>query len=131
MKLLSKFLPDFFVEKKYIRAGSAFGDAVSYLYIGECRGFEKLLDNWDFYEKEYSRRGYRTVSLDSFVELGGYGKNIADLLRNKRSEDEEAVFHAKIYRDKFLGRVKPVVDIDKMKEEGFQAGTYYLPSTEK
>ena len=33
MKFLKRILPDFVVERRYIRAGSDFGDMVSYIYL--------------------------------------------------------------------------------------------------
>lgn len=43
--LIEKFLSDTQVERRYVGAGGIFGDAVSYIYMGECIGFAKLLTN--------------------------------------------------------------------------------------
>jgi hypothetical protein len=132
MTWLRKLLPDSSVETHYVRAGADFGDAVSSLFMGECIGFEKLLTRWGGWENEYARRGFRTVSIDRFVELGGYERSIDALLGRRRVDGEEPIFHAKIYSERFLGKVRPVVDIGKMMADGQpQSGTYTLPSTER
>lgn len=128
MILFRKLLTDNFVQKRYVNAGSNFGDAVSYSYMGECVDFEFLLNKWAEWEKEYSRRGYRTVSIDDFVQLGGYGESINHLLRKKREQDEEPVIHAEIYRQIYLGKIKPVINIEELTKEP-QIREYILPST--
>jgi hypothetical protein len=130
MSLLKRLLSDSKVQEKYVKAGSIFGDAVSYLYMGECVGFENLLNIWDKWEQEYAKRGYKTLSIDKFIEHGGYGESIADVVGKKRGE-EEPVHHAKIYRQEYLGKFKPVIDMKALIENGEQAGVYHLPSTEK
>jgi hypothetical protein len=56
--------------------------------IGEMRlKYEKL-------EQEYAARGYRTVTLRRFIEHGGYGEEIDDVLGVKREPDEDPIFHA-------------------------------------
>lgn len=139
--MLIWLLPDKMVEKKYIKAGAAFGDAVSYIYMGRCVGFEKLFENWRKWEAEYARRGYHTVSLDDFIEYGGYGKTIKKL-GIKRQQDEKPVFHAEIYRQKYLGKEEALVDRptvtevevktkkgERVKRPVF-SGCYELPTTE-
>jgi len=118
------------VEKRYMSAGAKFGDAVSYIYMGECEGFESTLKTWGNWEQEYAFRGYRTVSLDDFIEFGGYGRSIDHLLGQKREENESAIFHAKIYSDNYLGKVEPTIELEKfLVDENPQLGTYTLPST--
>ena len=123
-------LTDDKIEEMYVKAGSAFGDAVSYIFIGECEGFENMLTEWEQLEEEYSNRGYKTISLDDFVECGGYGKPINNLLRQKRKESEQPRLHAKIYREHHLGKHEPKLDIQKLETGEMQSGKYYLPSTE-
>jgi hypothetical protein len=134
-----RFLRDRTVEKYYIAVGRVFGNAVSYIYMGECVGFETLLASWEKWETEYSRRGYRTLPLDDFVEYGGYGiplKNVG----KKRSRCEEGISHAKIYREEHLGKIPPAINISNMMGGGEEQGspkshttigTYFLPSTKK
>jgi len=132
MKFIKKLLSYSAVEKKYVRAGATFGDAVSFLYMGECIGFKNLLNKWAVWEEEYARRGFRTVSIDRFVQLEGYGKSIANVIGQKREKGENPVFHAKIYREQFLGKVAPTVDLEKMMTDNKpQFGQYTLPSTEQ
>ena len=120
------------LQENYLRAGGHFGDAVSYIYMGECIGFKKLLDTWARLEHEYADRGFRTISLDAFIEYGGYGKDITDLLGVQRDQDEKPVLHAELYRTHHLGKVQPTLDLGKMIEDKQpQMSTYQLPSTEK
>ncbi len=131
MGLIKKLLPDSFVKKKYVDAGATFGYAVSYLYLGECAGFEALLNKWAEWEEEYAHRGFKTVSLDRFGEFGGYGKPIDEVLGRKREVDEEPIFHAQIYREKFLGKVLPAINLKELLNGVPQSGEYILPSTEE
>ncbi|NTV23484.1 MAG: hypothetical protein HGA85_03855 [Nanoarchaeota archaeon] len=130
-KVAERIWPDPVLEKKYVAAGAEFGDAVSYIYMGECVGFEGMLNTWDVWEREYARRGYRTVSLDAFVELGGYNTPLGDAIGKRREAGEEPIYHAQIYRKQYLGKIEPAVDLEKMmREGGTQAGVYLVPSTE-
>jgi hypothetical protein len=65
----------------YQQAGGRFGYAVSYLYLGECEGFE------------------------------------------------EPIYHAKMYRERFLHKVEPVVDFQRLSQGEMQIAQYRLPST--
>ena len=128
-KVFLPFLTDNFVQRRYENSGKGFGDNVSYIYMGECIGFENHLNKWADWEKEYANRGYRTVSLDNFVKAGGYGKPIDDLLSVKRSEDEVPILYAKIYRERYLGKIQPVINLEKLLHDGeVQTGTYQLPT---
>ena len=131
MKLLRRLMSDARVEKKYVRAGAEFGDAVSYSYMGECVGFELMLDRLESWEREYSSRGFKTVSVDRFIELGGYGVNIDSFLGQKRTTEEKPIFYAQIYRQRHLGKISPAVNLTEILTEGkTQIGSYALPSTE-
>lgn len=123
--MFERLLSDRKVEERYVRSGRIFGAAVSYIYMGEAVGFKKMLRNWEKREAEYARRGYRTISLDDFVESGGYGKPLLHT-DAKRAEGEEPVFHARIYREEYLGKIEPMIDPFAGK---VQTGTYVLPST--
>lgn len=132
MKFIRRLLSNSSVESRYICAGAAFGDAVSYLYLGECVGFDFLLDKWANWEEEYARRGFRTVSLDRFVELGGYGRSIEDVIGKKLEKNEKPVYYAEIYKKDLLGKFAPLRDLQKIiKEGGMKSGKYMLPSTKK
>ncbi len=128
---LKELLSDSSVEKKYVAAGALFGGDVSYIYMGECMCFEGHLDKWGEWEKEYSRRGYRTISLDKFIDLGGYNKPINNFIGQKREQGEEPIFHAELYRKEFLGKISPSINLSQMMEDKkTQFGGYTLPSTE-
>lgn len=131
-KLVLPFLTNHFVQKRYSNAGKRFGDDVSYApAMGECIGFESDLNKWANWENEYANRGYKTVSLDQFIQAGGYGKPIDNLLGVKRNEGENPILHAEIYRNVFLGRINTAIDFDKLMTDGqIQSGEYTLPSTE-
>lgn len=121
-------LTDKKVQARYVDAGAEFGNAISYLpAVGECVGYERLFSNWAFWEREYARRGYRTVSFDDFVDLGGYGKSIDELLGIKREVNEEPTLHSEIYRKHFLHKEIPA-QIEWQEGNAF-GGTYILPST--
>ena len=137
--MLERFMTDKWIEKHYAKAGRIFGDAVSYIYMGECVGFDSMLAKWEKLEAEYAKRGYRTLPVDDFVAYGGYGTPLKDL-GVRRAESEEPVFHAKIYREVYLGRIRPTVNLSELMrpaepneppESRAQVGTYFVPSTKK
>lgn len=107
---LRGLLPIGFVKWRYVNAGADFGDAVSYDFLGECVGFDKLFKRWAGWEREYARRGYRTISLDAFIGFGGYGEPIDNLVGVKREEGEEPIYHADHYGSQTVSSV-PLLDI--------------------
>lgn len=118
------------IKRKYAGSGAHFGEAVSYLYMGECVEFESKLNRWADWEQEYAKRGYRTIPLDNFIELGGYDKNIDPLFMIKLDKKEKPIFYAQIYREKYLGKIMPVINLEKIiADREIQTGTYILPST--
>ena len=114
---------------KYAKAGNTFGSAVSCLYMGECCGFEKLFRKWESRERKIIRCGYRPFDVDTFIDSGGYGNKLPEFI--KREKGEAAISHAKIYKEKFLGKVKPAVDLQKVMSGQVVAGEYPLPSTKQ
>ena len=137
--MLERFMTDKWIEKRYAEAGRIFGDAVSYIYMGECVGFYSMLAKWEKLEAEYAKRGYRTLPVDDFLAYGGYGTPLKDL-GVRRAEGEEPVFHAKIYREVYLGKIRPAVNLSELMrpaepneppESRAQVGTYFVPSTKK
>ncbi len=127
---LVRYLSDKKVEKYYVKAGADFGDAVSYIYMGECIGFRGMLRRWTWWEKEYSHRGYRTISIDDFIGYGGYGKELSGL-GVKLKQGEKAVLHAEIYKDRFLRKVVAQINLQELLDgDGKpQVGHYCLPGT--
>lgn len=130
--ILEKYLPlslsDEEVQKKYVEAGKSMGDALSYIYMGRCGGFEEMLENWAYWEREYAVRGYKTLPVDDFIEYARGGS--LEGLNIKRQADEEPIFHAEIVK-KILPIYEAQVTIDSVGEGGALSGTYVLPSTKE
>lgn len=100
MRLLIKLLPDSLVEKIYMEAGRCYGNVVSYLPIaGVSVNMNSLFRKWEKWEKEYARRGFITVSLDRFVEFGGYDNPIDDIIGKRREEGEKPILYSEINRN--------------------------------
>ncbi len=72
-------LSDKQVERCYVYTGRIFGDALSYIAYGKCAGFDRMERRWAQWEKEYARRGYRTIDIKDFVGYGGYGQELTGL----------------------------------------------------
>lgn len=118
------------VVARYVLAGAEFGDVVSMIYLGECIGFEGILNAWEEAERDYAALGFRTCSLDDFIDHGAYDKELKGL-NVPRDIGEGAVYHAAYYRKHFFKNLSAIIDFDRMKEDGqVQTGTYLLPSTE-
>lgn len=115
------------VIEAYLTAGAQFGDVVSYLYMGECVGFEELLAKWEVAERAYAALGYRTLSIDDFEQLGGWGKPVE--LYVARQEGEEPVYHAAYYRQNYLHKVKPAIDFAELVKGHVQSGNWAVPTT--
>lgn len=130
MRFFRRFKSDKSVQKTYTRAGLVFGDAVSYLYMGECVGFDFMHKRWQKWEEEYALRGYRTVSLDDFISAGGYGKNINHLLGQKREANEQPIYHATRFEEEYNPQ-PPVVTMDKLNKQNPNTVQYHLPSTKE
>ncbi len=124
--MFKRLLSDCEVERRYLRAGRISGAVVSLIYLGEPVGFEEMLREWEKWEAEYARRGYRTISLDGFIEAGGYGRPLLNI-GIKRDQAEEPILHDRIYREDYLHKIRPV--INPFAGE-IQTGTYAQPSTE-
>ena len=114
---LKMILPCFIVEGFYLTSGTDFGEAVSDIELGECTGFEKMLEKWASWEKEYARRGFKTISLDKFIEQN-YDNHSADKLsRIKRDKNEAPIFHAELYKKHYLGKTHPSINLSKVMDE--------------
>lgn len=123
-----KRMSDENLKNAYARAGAEFGDAVSYIYMGECIGFEELLSKWEVLEAEWAGRGFRTFPIEDFVSLGGYGVPIEDL-GSRLGREEKAVLHALRYRETFLGKIQPALDLKRMMETGEPQEVRYIRPT--
>ena len=107
-KRLFAQLSDEEVITKYIDAGAAFGDAVGFIYNDECANFREMFEEWEKWEREYVKRGFRSIPLDYFVMFGGFEKPLKGL-RIKRENFEEPIFHAQRFRERFLN--KPMTEV--------------------
>ncbi len=52
---------------------------------------------WEFWEREYARRGFRTISLDALVQPYLYGSR--EKLGIRRAPDEPPIYNAQDYLD--------------------------------
>jgi hypothetical protein len=98
------------VVEQYVRSGAVFGEALSYLYMGECVGFHSMKERWAKLERLYAELGYRTIPLEDFLEYGGYGKRIDHLVRVYRADGERAVLHSVTFQDRYAQGVMPSLD---------------------
>lgn len=113
---------------EYIEAGGRFGLAMSDVFmLGEETAFEDLLSAWEMHEKEYARRGYRTIPLDEFVDLGGF-RIALKTLGQFRDKHEEPVFHAQAHRimrsKKPGGKWHALCDLDQDFLKRIKEGTH-------
>lgn len=102
-------LSNAFIEEHYHFYGAVFGEAVSYLALGECVDFHERFDAWAFWERAYSKRGFRTISIDDFMKIGGWGHDATPLLGQRRNAEEPVVLHSERYRERYLGKMPPGV----------------------
>ncbi len=103
----TRLVSDAFVQDHYHFYGAMFGDAVSYLPLGECVDFQERFEAWTFWEDAYSKRGFRTISIDNFVKIGGWGDDATPLLGQRRDPEESVVLHSERYRERYLGKMPP------------------------
>lgn len=127
LALIVSWLPSTYVIRRYILAGSTFGDIESYSFMGQAGGYWWYWCRWNFWEAEIIRRGYQTISLDDFIMIGGYGA--PEPILRKLAVGEEAIAHSKIRKVKVEQGDQLDADIS-FKEDGSFSGTYTLPSTE-
>ena len=128
-KFLLPILSDRLVGKMYQKYGTQFGDAVSMLYVGECAGFNRMFSKWQTLEVEYLKRGLRSLPIDDFVSAGGYGNDIDSLIMVRRDRGENPVFHATIYKERYLGKTDRLIHLEKVMGGEMQYGTWHRPST--
>jgi hypothetical protein len=119
------------IAQDYHDASARIGDALSYSYMGKPIGFEKMLAKWEKTEKIYADAGFRTISLDRWINYGGWGKTIEDVWMKEREENEEAILHSEIYQ-KVYNEPSREPDIQKLLDGEAEtiSGTFYVPSTE-
>lgn len=69
---------------QYVSAGLRWGDAESYSFMGECVGYNSICNRLKYWESEYEKLGYVPVSLDRWVESGGYGREYESQLKIRK-----------------------------------------------
>lgn len=96
MGLFKKIMPDWKVEMNYVKAGILFAKAI----LINCIEFEleKNLNLWEKWEEEYSKRGYKTISMEDFFEISKQEEKLYTLLNKRRAEGEEPIFHSKNFK---------------------------------
>lgn len=130
MVFLGRFLTDSFVEKRYIEIGKNIGNIISMIYMGEPEGFKKIVNKWEKWEEEYASRGFRTLSLNQWENIGGWEDSIEGLIGQIRNKEETPIYHAKIYKQKFLGKIKPSLNIEQLlNSKSPISKSYFVPST--
>jgi hypothetical protein len=125
-----RLLTNCFVIKRNLSAESQIGYALSYMMNREFIESEGLLKRWDVWEAEYARRGFRTISLERFVQLGGYNQPVNDVLGLKRNSDEDTILHALIYRYWFIYKPTPTITFEIDYKSGLSLVQHILRSTE-
>lgn len=70
--------------RHYLGVGEKVGRMLSYSYMGEALGFKELLEALVKYERRYVDSGYRPVTINQWVRLGGWGEEdpILGILRD-------------------------------------------------
>lgn len=84
MKFIHHLLTDRFVAKMFWRAGINYGDMLSYAFMGKSVGFDRAKKQYEYWKKEYVRRGFLAPPIKEFIDAGGYGKCIDHLFMVKK-----------------------------------------------
>ena len=78
-----RIYPDWFLLRRYKKIGTIYGDMRSYCYMGEPIGYQRIKNKLLKLENECKRRGYTLVHRDTWVEAGGYGRDVDHLIGRK------------------------------------------------
>ena len=76
--MLHYFFEKYLIEK-YKSVGEDFGDAISYSFMGEIVGFNRLEKKFKKLEKKIIEKGYIPYTIEEFVNAGGYGHPLPEL----------------------------------------------------
>ncbi len=119
-------LSDEEVTERYLKAGAEVGSAIG--PDGEHTRFEKDLNEWAKWEAEYVKRGFKAIPIEVFADsdFGFYKEKIKEYARVRRDLKKKPVYHAEIYRQLYLGKITPVLDLSLPVP---QCGTYVVPTT--
>lgn len=90
-----------YTDRRIIRLYRQSGQSFAAALVGSLHGRNLMLPEcfleWEFWEREYARRGFRTISLDAFVQPYLYGSSKE--LGIKRAPDEPPIYNAQGYLD--------------------------------
>ncbi len=99
--MFERFLSDKQVQARYVAAGTTVGgvisDVILHWFANDTPDFDRLRSRWAKWEREYARRGYRTISLEHFAMHGGYGVPLPSI-GTKRAEGEKKLLYAPAHR---------------------------------
>jgi hypothetical protein len=87
-----KYIGLFFEKRlidKYIYVGEDLGDAVSYSYMGEISGFNRLKKRFIKLQNKIISKGFTPYTLEHLVEAGGWGKDLPPLKKEYNPEAYE------------------------------------------
>ncbi|MDP2705306.1 MAG: hypothetical protein U1D31_01365 [Patescibacteria group bacterium] len=111
------------VEEFYLKAGSRFGEVVSYIYskVGDLpenfgkmlKKFNSIFETWELFERQYVELGYKACDLEALIEYGACNSPFYGNLRIKRKEGEAPVYYAQKYKEKFLEAIRSGIDFSK------------------
>ena len=89
------------IESTYLQAGTALGEALSYAAYMKIVSLDRMLGRLVKQEKQYADLGYQPVSIDAFVQLGGWGTDISDQFKQQRAEGIPPIYHALQYQQEY------------------------------
>ena len=98
--ILIKLLPFKIIEYYYLKCGKKFADlhVLRRFSLTKKDEYKRAFADWTFWKYEYARRGYRTLSIEDFIEMGGLSGHIHEEdVRVKREKDEEPSLHQDIF----------------------------------
>jgi len=78
-KKFVKWLTNKMIIRNYKKAGKEYGEALSYCCYSPPGNLLSAKENFEFWEKEYKKRGFRPINKDSFIRYGGYDEPLIGL----------------------------------------------------
>lgn len=113
---------------KYIQTGIQFS-IVDRADVGEL-GYKMMMDVWSCYEKEYGKRGNKTIPLYTFRNMYRTGKGIDDFVVQRLEENQKPILYSEKYINDYLGKVKPKQNLTEILDDNkiIQFKTFILPS---
>ncbi|OVE81668.1 hypothetical protein BVY03_03445 [bacterium K02(2017)] len=102
------------VTSTYLSAGGQIGLALSPYSSPSTAQIRKLAQKWMSAERAYIGIGMRSISLDAFIDSGGFDKSIEHLIGIQLKYLETPIFHAQDYIDQVLGNINPVLQFESL-----------------